>query len=134
MSWSASSGAVKYVLEASKDPAFPANGVVFRWEQETPSTDILITTVDRGNYSARVFAVDADGDYSMPSNVIAFSITFTAPIAAAPTIVSPTGGLTTVHAGDVHAGTTSSTRSRRATSCRSPVTPASRRSRTTSRS
>ena len=52
MSWSASAGAVKYVLEASKDSAFPANGVVFRWERETPSTDILITTVDRGT-SAR---------------------------------------------------------------------------------
>ena len=95
MSWSGSAGAVKYVLEASKDATFPANGVVFRWEQETPSTDILITTVDRGTYSARVFAVDADGDYSMPSNVITFSITFNAPVAAAPTIVSPTGGVTT---------------------------------------
>ncbi len=95
MSWSASPGTVKYVLEASKDPAFPTNGVVFRWEQETLSTDILITTVDRGTYSARVFAVDADGDYSAPSNVITFSITFSAPIAAAPTIVSPTGNVTT---------------------------------------
>ena len=92
MSWSAVPGAVKYVLEASKDAAFPNNGVVFRWEQETPSTTILITTVDRGDYRARVFAVDANGDYSMPSNVISFSIRFDAPIAAAPTLVSPTGG------------------------------------------
>jgi hypothetical protein len=94
MSWSGVPGAVKYVLEASKDSAFPANGVVFRWEQSTPSTDILITTVDRGSYSARVFAVDADGDYSMPSNVIGFTISFTAPIAAAPSIVAPKGGVT----------------------------------------
>ena len=61
MSWSGDPSATKYVLEASKDATFPANGVVFRWESPTPSTDILITTVDRGSYSARVFAVDADG-------------------------------------------------------------------------
>jgi hypothetical protein len=93
MSWSGSPGAAKYVLEASKDSTFPANGVVFRWESPTPSTEILITTVDRGTYSARVFAVDANDNYSMPSNVIGFTITFNAPIAAAPTLVSPTGGV-----------------------------------------
>jgi hypothetical protein len=92
MSWSGVAGATKYVLEASKDPAFPANGVVFRWESPTPSTEILITTVDRGTYSARVFAVDANDNYSMPSNVVGFTIAFNAPIAAPPTLVSPTGG------------------------------------------
>jgi hypothetical protein len=92
MSWSGVAGATKYVLEASKDASFPANGVVFRWESPTPSTEIMITTVDRGTYSARVFAVDADGRYSMPSNVVGFTISFNAPIAAAPTLVSPTGG------------------------------------------
>jgi hypothetical protein len=92
MSWSGVAGATKYVLEASKDSPFPANGVVFRWESPTPSTEILITTADRGSYSARVFAVDADGNYSMPSNVIGFTIAFDAPIAAPPTLVSPTGG------------------------------------------
>jgi hypothetical protein len=94
MSWSSVPGATKYVLEASKDATFPASGVVFRWEQETPSTTILITTVDRGNYSARVFAVNANGVESMPSNVISFSIRFDAPIAAPPTLVSPTGNPT----------------------------------------
>jgi hypothetical protein len=92
MSWSGVAGATKYVLEASKDSTFPANGVVFRWESPTPSTEILITTVDRGTYSARVFAVDANGNYSMPSNVVGFTIAFNAPIAAPPTLVSPTGG------------------------------------------
>jgi hypothetical protein len=92
MSWSGVAGATKYVLEASKDASFPANGVVFRWESPTPSTEILITTADRGTYSARVFAVDASDDYSMPSNVVGFTIAFDAPIAAAPTLVSPTGG------------------------------------------
>src|SRR5215218_2455190 len=94
MSWSGVAGATKYVLEASKDASFPANGVVFRWESPTPSTEILITTVDRGTYSARVFAVDANGNYSMPSNVVGFAIAFDAPIAAAPTLVAPTGGAT----------------------------------------
>jgi hypothetical protein len=92
MSWSGVAGATKYVLEASKDATFPANGVVFRWESTTPSTEILITTVDRGTFSARVFAVDANGNYSMPSNVVGFTIAFDAPIAAPPTLVSPTGG------------------------------------------
>lgn len=94
MSWSSVAGATKYVLEASKDADFPSSGVVFSWEQETPSTTILITTVDRGDYKARVFAVNADGISSMPSNVISFSIRFDAPIAAPPTLVSPTGGVT----------------------------------------
>src|SRR5215208_2947211 len=52
----------------------------------------MITTVDRGTYSARVFAVDANDNYSIPSNVVGFKIAFDAPIAAAPTLVSPTGG------------------------------------------
>jgi hypothetical protein len=95
MSWSAVSGAAKYVLEASKDGTFPASGTVFRWESETPSTTILITTADMGDYKARVFAVDANGIMSMPSNVIGFKISFDAPIAAAPTIVAPTGGAET---------------------------------------
>jgi hypothetical protein len=93
MSWSADPGAVKYVLEASKDSAFPVNGVVFQWEQPTASRDILITTVDRGTYNARVFAVDANGNYSAPSNLITFTIAFNAPIGAPPTLVSPTGGV-----------------------------------------
>jgi hypothetical protein len=93
MSWSAVPGAVNYVLEGSKDAAFPANGVIFRWESPTPSTTILITTVDRGNWNARVFAVDANGNYSQPSNVIKFTIAFNAPISAPPTLVSPTGGV-----------------------------------------
>src|SRR5215218_6644523 len=92
MSWSGVAGATKYVLEASKDPALPANGVVFRWESPTPSTEILITTADRGTYSARVFAVDGNDNYSMPSNVVGFTIAFNAPIAPPPTLVSPTGG------------------------------------------
>jgi len=95
MSWSAVSGTTKYVLEASKDSAFPASGVVFRWESDTPSTTIVITTVDMGSYYSRVFAVNADGVYSMPSNAVPFSISFGAPIAAAPTIVAPTGNVTT---------------------------------------
>jgi hypothetical protein len=93
MSWSGVPGAAKYVLQASKDSAFPVNGVVFQWESPTPSTSILITTVDRGSYTARVFAVDANGNYSQPSNVITFTITFNAPIGAPPTLVSPTGGV-----------------------------------------
>jgi hypothetical protein len=93
MSWSAVPGAVKYVLEGSKDAAFPVNGVVFTWESPTPSTTILITTVDRGNFNARVFAVDANGNYSQPSNVIKFSISFNAPLPPPPTLVSPIGGV-----------------------------------------
>jgi hypothetical protein len=92
MSWSAVPDATKYVLEASKDSSFPVNGVVYRWEQSTPSTTILITHNDLGSYRARVFAVNANGVISMPSNVISFKISYNAPIAAAPTLVAPTGG------------------------------------------
>jgi len=95
MSWSSVTGTSKYVLEASKDPTFPANGVVFRWESPSPSTTILITTADMGDYTARVFAVDANGNYSMPSNTISFGISFSAPLPSPPGIGAPVGAVTT---------------------------------------
>lgn len=47
-----------------------------------------------GNYSARVFAVDANGVFSPPSNVITFSVFYNNPIGPPPTLASPASGST----------------------------------------
>jgi len=53
----------------------------------TPSAPRPLSLAD-----SRVYAVDADGNYSMPPNVVGFTIAFDARIGAAPTLVSPRGG------------------------------------------
>ena len=49
---------------------------------------------DQGNYSARVFAVNSNGIYSAPSNVVTFSVFFNNPIGPPPSPLSPTNGTT----------------------------------------
>jgi hypothetical protein len=45
-----------------------------------------------GNYSARVFAVNANGIFSAPSNVISFSVFFNNPLPPPPSPVAPSNG------------------------------------------
>ena len=90
--WSAVPGAASYVLEASKDPSFP---ILTRIKFDNiPDTDygFAIAGSDQGTYSARVYAVTADGIKGVPSNVITFSVSYNNPIGPAPTIVSPVNG------------------------------------------
>src|SRR6185295_19000077 len=47
-----------------------------------------------GNYCARVFAVDASGVFSAPSNVITFSVFFNNPLPPPPSPVGPANGTT----------------------------------------
>jgi hypothetical protein len=92
--WSAVTGAATYVLQFSKDPTFP---VITRGQFDNipnPTMTFAIGDSDQGNYSARVFAVNSNGIYSAPSNVVTFSVLFNNPIGPPPSPLSPTNGTT----------------------------------------
>lgn len=86
--WSAVPAAVTYVLQYSTDASFP---VATRGEfNNIPETTFSFAIADpEGNYFARVFAVDANGVFSAPSNVISFSVFFNNPIPPPPSPVAP---------------------------------------------
>jgi hypothetical protein len=86
--WSAVPDAATYVLQYSTDPSFP---VSTRGQFDNiPDTDFSFAIANpEGNYFARVFAVDANGIFSAPSNVISFSVFYNNPIPPPPSIVAP---------------------------------------------
>ena len=88
-SWSPVPGAATYILQAATDPSFP---VATRLQFDNiPNPTYAFAEADQGAYSARVFAVDANGVLSAPSNTISYSVSYNNPISAPPTIISPTG-------------------------------------------
>jgi hypothetical protein len=88
--WSAVTGAVSYVLQFSKDPSFP---VATRGEiNNIPDTTYSFSTPDEGFYSARVYAVSANGVASVPSNVITYSVFYNNPLPPPPAPVTPANG------------------------------------------
>jgi hypothetical protein len=86
--WSAIPEAATYVLQFATDPSFP---VPTRGEfNNIPNTTHSFAIANpEGNYFARVFAVDASGVFSAPSNVIAFSVFYNNPLPPPPTVVAP---------------------------------------------
>ncbi|HEX9160860.1 MAG TPA: hypothetical protein VF980_04065 [Thermoanaerobaculia bacterium] len=92
--WSSVPGAATYVLQTATDPSFPVVST-FKFDN-IPNTTYSFQFADseQGNYSARVYAVDANGIAGVPSNVITYSVFFTNPIGAAPVIASPANGST----------------------------------------
>jgi hypothetical protein len=86
--WSAVPDAATYVLQFSTDSSFP---VSTRGEFDNiPDTDFSFAIANpEGNYFARVFAVDANGNFSAPSNVITFSVFYSNPVPPPPSIVAP---------------------------------------------
>jgi hypothetical protein len=88
--WSAVAGAASYVLQFSKDPSFPVttSGTF----NNIPNTTYSFSTPDEGSYSARVYAVNANGVAGVPSNTINFSVFYNNPIGAPPAPLSPTNG------------------------------------------
>lgn len=86
--WSAVQGASTYLLQASTDPNFPVSTSFTI--NNIPNPTYSFSTPNEGNYFARVFAVDSNGILSAPSNVITFSIFYSNPLPAAPSIISPT--------------------------------------------
>ena len=92
--WSAVPGAASYFLEAATDPNFP---VLTRFQFDNiPNTTFTFSVGDgnQGNYWARVYAVDAHGVFSAPSNLITFSVFFNNPLPPPPMALSPANGVT----------------------------------------
>src|SRR5689334_23831882 len=91
--WSAVPDAATYVLQYSTDSTFP---VSTRGQFDNiPDTDFSFAIANpEGNYFARVFAVDANGIFSAPSNVISFSVFYSNPIPPPPSPVAPANGTT----------------------------------------
>ncbi|HET9180966.1 MAG TPA: hypothetical protein VFP59_02440 [Candidatus Angelobacter sp.] len=86
--WSAVQGAASYDIQASTDPSFP---VSTRFEiNNIPKPTYSFATPNEGNYFGRVFAVDSNGVRSAPSNVITFSVSYSNPLPAPPSVISPT--------------------------------------------
>jgi hypothetical protein len=88
--WSAVPGAATYLLQASTDPSFPVVSVM-QFDNIPNTTYSFAIANPEGNYVARVFAVDANGIRSQPSNTIDFSVFYDNPIGPAPVSVSPSG-------------------------------------------
>ena len=91
-SWTPVAGAASYILQAATDSSFP---VATRLQFDNiPSPSFSFAEADEGAYTARVFAVDANGTLSAPSNLISYTVSYNNPIAGPPSIISPTGNAT----------------------------------------
>ena len=88
--WSPVAGAASYVLQASQDPSFPATTTITF--NNIPNPTYSFSTPDEGTYSARVYAVSANGIAGVPSNIINFSVFYNNPIGAPPAPLSPANG------------------------------------------
>ena len=86
--WSAVPDAASYVLQYSTDPSFPVSSRG-QFDNIPDTTFSFAIANPEGNYFARVFAVDANGNFSAPSNVISFSVFYNNPLPPPPTIVAP---------------------------------------------
>jgi len=92
--WSAVPGAATYVLEAATDPNFPVL-TRFQFDNITNTTfSFAVGDGNEGNYWARVYAVDAKGVFSAPSNLITFTVFFNNPLPPPPSPLSPANGVT----------------------------------------
>ncbi|HXO37399.1 MAG TPA: hypothetical protein VN872_02110 [Candidatus Acidoferrum sp.] len=88
--WSPVAGAASYVLQFSKDPSFPVSTTgTFN---NIPDMTYSFSTADEGSYSARVYAVNANGVAGVPSNAINYSVFYNNPIGAPPAPLSPANG------------------------------------------
>jgi hypothetical protein len=90
--WSAVTGAASYVLQVSTDSSFPITTTASF--NNIPNTTYSFATPDEGSYSARVYAVNANGIAGVPSNVIGYSVFYNNPIGAPPAPLSPANGAT----------------------------------------
>jgi hypothetical protein len=90
--WSPVAGATSYVLQTSKDPSFPVTTTTSF--NNIPNNTYSFSTPDEGSYSARVYAVNANGIAGVPSNIINYSVFYNNPIGAPPAPVSPASGAT----------------------------------------
>jgi len=93
--WSAVPGAATYMLQSSSDSSFPVSTTVkFDNIPNTKTTYSFAIGNPEGNYFARVYAVDASGVMSAPSNVDSFSVFYNNPLPAPPSPIAPANGAT----------------------------------------
>jgi hypothetical protein len=90
--WTAVPGAATYVLDAAKDPSFPILTTIHLNNIPNTTMSFEIADSDQGNYWARVYAVDASGVASVPSNLITFSVLYGNPVGPPPAVLSPANG------------------------------------------
>jgi hypothetical protein len=91
--WSPVPDASSYVLQYSMDPSFPVSSS--GKFDNIPNTFFSFAVAGpEGNYFLRVFAVDANGVFSAPSNVISFSVFYNNPLPPPPSPVAPANGTT----------------------------------------
>ena len=88
--WSPVAGAASYVLQVSTDSSFPISTTTSF--NNIPNLTYSFSTPDEGSYSARVYAVSANGIAGVPSNIINYSVFYNNPIGAPPAPVSPASG------------------------------------------
>ena len=86
--WSAVPDAASYVLQYSTDPSFSVSSRG-QFDNIPDTTFSFAIASPEGNYFARVFAVDANGIFSAPSNVISFSVFYNNPVPPPPSVVAP---------------------------------------------
>jgi hypothetical protein len=86
--WSAVPTAATYALQYSTDPSFSVSSTG-EFNNIPETTFSFAIASPEGNYFARVFAVDSNGNFSAPSNVISFSVFYNNPLPPPPAIVSP---------------------------------------------
>ena len=91
--WSAVPDAATYVLQYSTDAGFSFSSRGEFNNIPDPTFSFAIGNPE-GNYFARVFAVDASGVLSPPSNVISFSVFYNNPLPPPPSPVAPANGTT----------------------------------------
>jgi hypothetical protein len=96
--WSSIPEAVTYVLQYSTDPSFPVLSTG-QFDNIPDTTFSFAIANPEGNYFARVFAMDAAGNFSAPSNVINFSVFYNNPVPPPPAIVSPVNNPTLTRPG-----------------------------------
>jgi len=93
--WSAVPGAATYMLQSSSSSSFPVSTTVkFDNIPNTKTTYSFAIGNPEGNYFARVYAVDASGVTSAPSNIDSFSVFYNNPLPAPPTPIAPANGAT----------------------------------------
>jgi hypothetical protein len=91
--WSAVPGAATYLFQAATDSSFPVTTSI-QFDNIPNTTYSFAIGNPEGNYFARVFAVDANGTRSAPSNLQSFSVFFNNPVPPALTPLSPPNGST----------------------------------------
>ncbi|HMF94759.1 MAG TPA: hypothetical protein VKE96_10715 [Vicinamibacterales bacterium] len=91
--WNAVPGAATYVFQAATDTNFPVGTRIQFNNIPNPTYSFAIGNPE-GHYFCRVFAVDANGVYSAPSNLQAFSVLYSNPVPPALSPIAPANGAT----------------------------------------